>query len=64
MLSVRPKDTRHARCRPRGRPIGQVYAFDAPPGALRAYIHETGHNESEYVIDKAFLEGAVRLEEQ
>ena len=48
----------------RGRPIGHVYAFDAPRDALLAYIHETGREESEYVIDNAFLEDAVRLEEQ
>lgn len=48
----------------RGRAAGHVYAFDAPPDALLAYIHETGRQESEYVIDKAFLGNAVRLQEQ
>ncbi len=49
----------------RGRAVGYVYAFDAPPDALLlACIHETGRQESEYVIDNAFLEDAVRLEEQ
>ncbi len=48
----------------RRRPVGHVYAFDAPPIALLAYIHETGRQESEYVIDRAFLDDAVRLEEQ
>jgi hypothetical protein len=48
----------------RGRAVGHVYAFDAPPDALLAYIHETGRQESEYVIDNAFLKDAVRLEEQ
>jgi hypothetical protein len=48
----------------RGRPLGHVYAFDAPPDALLAYIHETGRQESEYVIDNAFLKDAVRLIEQ
>jgi hypothetical protein len=48
----------------RGRPVGHVYAFDAPPDALLAYIHETGRQESEHVIDNAFLRGAVRLVEQ
>lgn len=48
----------------RGRPVGHVYAFDAPPIALLAYIHETGRHESEYVIDIAYLRGAVRLFEQ
>jgi hypothetical protein len=55
---------RFAHDRLRGRPVGQVYAFDAPPEALLAYIHETGRQESEYVIDNAFLEDAVRLHEQ
>jgi hypothetical protein len=43
-----------------GRPTGHVYAFDAPPSALLAYIHE----DSEYVIDNVFLEDAVRLIEE
>jgi hypothetical protein len=48
----------------RGRAVGHVYAFDAPPDALLAYIHETGRQESEYVIDNAFLTDAVQLIEQ
>jgi hypothetical protein len=44
----------------RNQPGGHVYAFDAPPRALLAYIHE----DSEYVIDNAFLKGAVRLIEE
>jgi hypothetical protein len=45
----------------RGRPVGHVYAFDAPEDALLAYIHETGRQESEYVIDSDFLDDTVRL---
>lgn len=48
----------------RRRAVGHVYAFDAPPEALLAYIQETGREESEYVIDSAFLDGAVRLHER
>jgi hypothetical protein len=48
----------------RGRAVGHVYAFDAAPKALLAYIHETGREESEYVIDPAFLKDAVRVHEQ
>jgi hypothetical protein len=48
----------------RGRPLGHVYAFEAPPEAMLAFIHETGREESEYVIDSAFLDGPIRLEEQ
>ncbi len=49
----------------RGRAVGHVYAFDAPPGKLLTYIHETGRQESEYVVDTTFVPGeAVRLVEQ
>ena len=40
----------------RGRAVGHVYTFDAPPEALLAYIHEIGRQESDYVIDSDFLE--------
>jgi hypothetical protein len=49
----------------RGRAVGHVYALDARPGTVLAYIHEIGRKESEYVIDTQFvLEDAVRLVEE
>jgi len=48
----------------RGRPLGHVYVFEAPPEAMLAFIHENGREESEYVIDNAYLRSAVRLFER
>jgi len=49
----------------RGRALGRVYALDIAPDKLLAYIHETGRNESEYVIDMTLvLDGQVRLVEE
>ncbi|WP_131813448.1 hypothetical protein [Mycobacterium kubicae] len=49
----------------RGRAHGHVYAIDAPPDTLLAFIHETGREENEYVIDSRFLkDAAVRLVEK
>jgi hypothetical protein len=55
---------RFARDGIRGRAVGHVYAFDAPPEAVLAFIHQTGREESEYVVDPAFLIGAVRMHEE
>lgn len=49
----------------RGRPLGHVYALDITPDKLLGYIHETGRNESEYVIDMTLvLDGQIRLVEE
>ncbi|PLV44661.1 hypothetical protein X011_26390 [Mycobacterium tuberculosis variant microti OV254] len=48
----------------RGRGVGHVYALDAKPDRVLAYIHEIGRLESEYVIDiSCVLPEAVRLVE-
>jgi hypothetical protein len=55
---------RFAHGRLRGRAAGHVYALDAKPGTVLAYIHEIGRRESEYVIDTScVLSEAVRLVE-